>query len=79
MKGSSLVTVYSKRNCVQCNATIRFLKKRDVEFSVVSLDDHPDVLEGLKAHYGVSQAPVVRDGTEVWSGFRPDKLQDLAA
>ena len=72
-----LVTVYSKNNCVQCNATYRKLDDMGVEYTVVDMTQDPKALEAVK-EMGHLQAPVVvaPDGTH-WSGFRPDLLQTL--
>lgn len=75
------VTVYSKPNCQACTATKRFLTERGLDFSEADVTE-PGNLAAAKA-LGHLEAPVVVvavDGprTEVsWSGFRPDKLQDL--
>ena len=75
------VTVYTKRNCVQCRATERALTDAGVSFEEVSLDDTPEALQ-LAKDMGFMQAPVVvvSRGRDVhsWSGFRPDLLGRLA-
>lgn len=72
-----LFTVYTKKNCVQCNATIRHLERRGAAYEAISIDDDPKVLESLKVHYGASQAPVVLHGEEFWTGFRPDLIDKI--
>lgn len=70
------VQVYSKENCVQCNATYRALDKESIDYDVTMLEDNPDVLEQFKTE-GYLQAPVVVANGETWSGFRPDKIREL--
>ncbi len=70
------VQVYSKENCVQCNATYRALDKESIDYDVTMLEDNPDVLEQFKTE-GYLQAPVVVANGETWSGFRPDKIKEL--
>lgn len=70
------VTVYSKPACVQCNATVRALDKKGIEYSVVDMSQDMDALERVRA-LGYMQAPVVMAGSDHWSGFRPDKIASL--
>ena len=71
------VTVYSKPACVQCNATVRALDKKGIEYKVIDMSQDMDALERVRA-LGYMQAPVVMAGSDHWSGFRPDKIADLA-
>ena len=71
------VTVYSKRRCVQCDATIRRLKQRGIPHTIISLDDDPDALAVVK-QLGFFQAPVIVAGAVSWAGFRPDLIDNLA-
>ena len=75
----SAVTVYTKPDCVQCDATKRTLNKHDIPFTEINLSDNMDVLDRLTAA-GWMRAPIVEtaDG-QMWSGFRPDKIRDLAS
>ncbi|KGF04629.1 MAG: glutaredoxin-like protein NrdH [Actinomyces urogenitalis] len=72
------ITVYSKPNCVQCNATYRALDKAGLEYSTVDISVDVEALEQVKA-LGYTQAPVVMAGGDHWSGFRPDKIKALAS
>ena len=76
------VTVYTKPACVQCNATYRALDKKGIPTRASSLPERrhlqdADALERLKA-LGYMQAPVVVTDQDHWSGFRPDKIEELA-
>ncbi|MDN5731271.1 MAG: glutaredoxin-like protein NrdH [Yaniella sp.] len=70
------VTVYSKPACVQCNATVRALDKKGIEYDVIDMSQDMDALERVRA-LGYMQAPVVMTEADHWSGFRPDKIADL--
>ncbi|ODT41718.1 MAG: NrdH-redoxin [Microbacterium sp. SCN 70-200] len=59
------ITVYTKPSCVQCNATYRALDSKGIDEHVKSL--------------GYLQAPVVVTDEDHWSGFRPDKIDELAS
>lgn len=75
------VTVYSKNNCVQCDATKNWLVREKVAFHEINLEDDPSALVQVK-EMGFLQAPVVvppfsDGGWSPWAGFRPDKLEAL--
>lgn len=71
------ITVFSKPACVQCDATVRALKKNGLDFEVVDMSVDAEALESVKA-LGYQQAPVVFADGEHWSGFRPDRIKALA-
>lgn len=72
------ITVYTKPSCVQCSATYRALDAAGLEYEIRDLTLDPSALEQVKA-LGYLQAPVVIVGEEHWSGFRPDKIAEVAA
>src|SRR3546814_792763 len=72
------ITVYTKPSCVQCTATYRALDSKGIEYEVHDLSQDADALEQVKA-LGYLQAPVVITDEDHWSGFRPDKIDELAA
>lgn len=71
------ITVYTKPSCVQCNATYRALDSRGITYNIVDLSEDADALEMTKS-LGYMQAPVVVAGDEHWSGFQPDKINQLS-
>ena len=71
------VTVYSKPACVQCKATYRALEKKDIAYETVDLSQDAEALERVRV-LGYMQAPVVITDEDHWSGFRPDKIEELA-
>lgn len=71
------ITVYSKPACVQCNATYRALDKKGVAYDVVDITEDAAALARVK-DLGYMQAPVVVAGDDSWSGFRPDKIDEVA-
>ena len=71
------ITVYSKPNCVQCNATYRALDKAGLRYETVDISLDVEALEQVKS-LGYAQDPVVMAGEDHWSGFRPDKIKALA-
>ena len=72
-----MLTVYSKKSCVQCNATYRALNDKGVEYDVVDMSEDAQALQKVK-DLGYLQAPVViTPEGEHWSGFRPDLIATL--
>jgi glutaredoxin-like protein NrdH len=75
------ITVYTKPACQQCKATFRALDKAGVSYRSVDVTEDPDAHDYVKS-LGYLQAPVVvvdTAATDHWSGFRLDKLRELAA
>ncbi|WP_026550768.1 glutaredoxin-like protein NrdH [Arthrobacter sp. Br18] len=71
------VTVYTKPACVQCNATYRALDRKGITYQSVDISEDPAALERVRS-MGYLQAPVVVTDKDHWSGFRPDKINELA-
>lgn len=71
------VIVYSKPSCVQCNFTKRTLNKLGVEFEEVNITENEEGRERV-AELGFVQVPVVDFNGEVFSGYRPEKLEKLS-
>lgn len=71
------VTVYTRPADIQSNATLRALDKKHIIYKVVDISEDQEALERLKA-LGYMQAPVVITGSDHWSGFRPDKIEEIA-
>jgi glutaredoxin-like protein NrdH len=71
------ITVYTKPACVQCNATYKALDKSHIEFNVVDISVDSEARDYVMS-LGYLQAPVLVAGDEHWSGFRPDRIRELA-
>lgn len=72
------ITVYSKPACVQCDATYRALDKNGLDYVIVDISMDEVALDYVKS-LGHMQAPVVVAGADHWSGYRPDRIRELAA
>lgn len=79
-----MIDIYSKPNCVQCNATYRaFDAKGLVEGTHwqkhdLAAPENDATLQWIMEDLNYSQAPVVVvDDDNHWSGFRPDKIATL--
>lgn len=71
------ITVYSKPSCVQCTATYRALDKAGLGYQVIDLATDEAALLDVMA-LGYQQVPVVVDGDDHWSGYRPDRIRASA-
>jgi glutaredoxin-like protein NrdH len=72
------VTVYTKYGCPQCDMTKRVLTSEGIEFETINVEDNEKAFTYIKEELGLSSMPVVIvEGQEPFTGFRPDKLQEL--
>ncbi len=71
------ITVYTKPNCVQCNATFKALDKAGLSYEKIDLTEDDEARDYVMA-LGYLQAPVVIAGDEHWAGFRPDRIKALS-
>jgi len=71
------IIVYSKPSCVQCVATYRALDNKGLAYKVVDISKDAAALAHLQG-LGYKQVPVVMAGTNHWTGFRPDMINQLA-
>lgn len=71
-----MITVYTRDNCVQCNRTKAALKKRDLEYTEIEIDD--ETADSFREQ-GYQSLPIVVAHDETWAGFRPDKIKAIQA
>ena len=57
--------------------TKRFLDSNNITYQEINLDEQPEYIEHVK-ELGFNAAPVIETPTEVFSGFQPGKLKQLA-
>ena len=75
----SEIIVYTKPACVQCSAVVRALDKAGIEYRKVDISTDSEARNYVMS-LGYLQAPVVYAGpNNHFSGFRPDRLEQLAA
>lgn len=83
------ITVYTLPNCVQCNATKKWLDTNNVEYETVDLTTDTQAFEYVKETLNYKSAPVItvieqyetnipnrEIGFFSWSGYNPEALQD---
>ncbi|PKH21918.1 NrdH-redoxin [Enterobacterales bacterium CwR94] len=71
------IIIYTKNQCVQCDATKNALDSRGIAYQLINLDERPEALDHVKA-LGYRQVPVVMAEGDAWCGFRPDKIMGLS-
>lgn len=71
------ISVYTTKNCPQCESTKKLFTKLGVRFDELALEQHPLLVEMFK-EAGHLSAPIVQAGEQTWSGFRFEKIQALA-
>lgn len=71
------ITIYTKPACVQCDATHKALDKSHIEFNTVDISIDSAARDYVMS-LGYLRAPVVVAGDDHWSGFRPDRIRELA-
>lgn len=75
-----IVRVYTKTHCVQCTMTKNLLDALDVKYIEEDATDDANIAALIEL--GFLAAPVVAAGDsrdDMWSGFRPDRIKELAA
>lgn len=75
------VNLYTTPDCHQCRLTQRKLTDRNIRYRLIKLENEPTIAQKLKAR-GLLQAPIVEvpgEETQIWSGYRPDLIDQLAA
>lgn len=71
------VTVYSKPSCVQCSATKKALDRAGIDYTLIDIGTDSHAREHVLG-LGYLQAPVVEAYGMHWSGFRPERIKELA-
>lgn len=72
-----MIKLLRKSGCVQCDATHKALDAKGIRYETIDLEENAEALIEAKK-LGYMQAPVVITDEGHWSGFRPDKIDELA-
>lgn len=70
------VTVYTGENCQQCRLTGRWLAGARIPHKMIPIT--PTKAEEFKLKGHQTLPVVITPEGEMWSGFRPDRLKELA-
>lgn len=71
---SNLIQLYEKPSCGGCLASKRHMDRLGIKYETKSAIEHQDYLKSL----GYMQAPVIVTESDHWSGYQPNKIDDLA-
>lgn len=71
----TMITIYSKHNCMQCKFTKNWLDEHEIEYLELDCTKDTNYLDEVR-NLGFSALPViVIDGHDPFYGFNPDKLE----
>lgn len=72
------VTIYTKYGCPQCDMTKNVLDGEGIPYVALNVQDDEDAMHYVKEVLQLTSMPVVIvEGQEPFTGFRPDKLQEI--
>ena len=70
------VIVYSKTACGKCVFTKKWLESKGIPYEEKRTDLDEDARNEV-IEMGYQELPVVVAGSEHWSGYQPEKLEEL--
>lgn len=72
-----MIQIYTKKNCVACKMSKKWLSNYDIEYHENNVDEDLDAFNYLLAN-NLRTLPVVFDDSELIAmGFQPHKLKTL--
>lgn len=69
-----MITLYTRPACGQCQATKRALTSMGADFEIIDISQNEEARQHL-IELGYESAPVVQTDTDMWSGFRLDRIK----
>ena len=76
VENESKITVFGKKGCMQCKMTSSIFTDNDIDFDYIDIEDVPEAREYING-LGFQALPVVICGGASWSGFQPEKINDV--
>ena len=76
VENESKITVFGKKGCMQCKMTASIFTDNDIDFDYIDIEDVPEAREYI-SELGFQGLPVVICGGVSWSGFQPEKINDV--
>ena len=76
VENESKITVFGKKGCMQCKMTASIFTDNDIDFDYIDIEDVPDARDYI-SELGFQGLPVVICGGASWSGFQPEKINDI--
>lgn len=72
------VTIYSTRNCQQCELTRRDMDILGIEYRSIDITENEAELRRL-AGMGFRSAPVVESPSGTWAGYDQERIKELVS
>ena len=76
VENESKITVFGKKGCMQCKMTASIFTDNDIDFDYIDIEDVPDARDYI-SELEFQGLPVVICGGASWSGFEPEKINDI--
>ena len=76
VENESKITVFGKKGCMQCKMTSSIFTDNDIDFDYIDIEDVPEARDYI-SELGFQGLPVVICGGASWSGFQPEKINDV--
>ena len=76
VENESKITVFGKKGCMQCKMTASIFTDNDIDFDYIDIEDVPEAREYING-LGFQALPVVICGGVSWSGFQPERINDI--
>lgn len=70
------IKIYTKPDCVQCQATKRRLDAAGVPYTLTDISNDPQMIEQMRAA-GFTSMPIVEYGQERFAGYQVDRIKAL--
>ena len=76
VENESKITVFGKKGCMQCKMTASIFTDNDIDFDYIDIEDVPEARDYIN-WLGFQALPVVICGGASWSGFQPERINDI--
>jgi glutaredoxin-like protein NrdH len=71
-----MIEIYTQPNCMPCTQTKKYFENNGIEYISKDVTESSIALQELQ-DLGFKSTPVIKNGNDVWSGFKPEKLRAL--
>lgn len=72
-----MIKIYTKNNCVQCKQSKLWLKKHELNYKEINVEDDLEAYNYLMANNLRTLPVVFNNGELIAMGFQPHKLKTL--
>lgn len=78
IRPAEILRLVTSTACVQCRATERALDAADIAFETIPKESLTDEQLTYLRSFDTQMPVVIAPNGDVWQGFRPDKIDELA-